>query len=98
MSLKVVDRGLAQGATASPVLFRALKDHHGLQNDGAVQDLGGSQNLNLLVTTGQGRGGDRVYRPWLTTARLEAMQAARHHLALGGVPGPLRIRTCDDAS
>lgn len=63
-----------------------------------ARDRAGSPNRNVLVISVHQRFVVRVYRPWLTTAGLEAMQAAHHHLALGGVPDPLRIRTCDDAS
>jgi homoserine kinase type II len=50
------------------------------------QDLGGSSNLNLLVSDGSHRYVLRVYRPWVTAARLADLQLVRRHLVRGGVP------------
>lgn len=49
-------------------------------------DLGGSNNLNLLVTDGRSLRVARVYRPFVTEQRVAALQAVRQHLASHGVP------------
>lgn len=96
MSAEVVDRGPAARAAVTPALLAA---HYGIRDGVKARDLGGSQNLNLLVTGGDDRPHVvRVYRPWLTTARLADMQAARRHLATGNVPCVPPIRTRDGAS
>jgi Ser/Thr protein kinase RdoA (MazF antagonist) len=45
-----------------------------------------SRNLNVLITTDDGRFVLRVYRAWITPERLEAIQTARKALAAHGVP------------
>lgn len=98
MSTEVMDRGPALRGTVSPALFDALADRYGIRGDQGAKDIGGSQNLNLLIAGDPGNFVVRVYRPWITPARLADMQAARQHLAKGGVPCPLAIRTRDGAS
>jgi Ser/Thr protein kinase RdoA (MazF antagonist) len=80
-----VARGPASRARSTPALRAALGARYGLGADG-VTDLGGSSNLNLLLEDGGQRHVARVYRPWVTAARLAALQRARAHLAAGGVP------------
>ncbi len=74
-------RGLR--ASSSPELFKRLREAYGIDVDESALDLGGSANLNLLV---DGRWVVRVYRPYVTPARLDAINIARTALALGGVP------------
>ena len=50
------------------------------------RDLGGSLNLNLLVSRGDERLVVRVHRPSVSPARLEAIQHARQQLDAAGVP------------
>jgi homoserine kinase type II len=50
------------------------------------RDLGGSQNLNLLVHRGNDQLVVRVYRPSLSPARLKDIQAVRDRLDDAGVP------------
>lgn len=85
MSNEEVARGPVLRAKVSPTLFDALYHHYGIQG-GDSRDLGGSSNLNLLLTDGQFRYVVRMYRPWITTARLADMQLVRQQLARGGVP------------
>jgi homoserine kinase type II len=86
---------------ASPHLFATLRDRYGIgEGDGAnAHDLGGSSNLNLLLTdtdaAGPRRFVVRVYRPWVTAARLADMQIVRRQLAQGGVPCALPLPTLD---
>jgi homoserine kinase type II len=85
-----VARGPEGRAKISPTLFPALRDRYGIGDGEAAQakDLGGSSNLNLLLNDrvrGQGFV-VRVYRSWVTAARLADMQLVRRRLANGGVP------------
>jgi len=50
------------------------------------RDLGGSLNLNLLVSRGDERLVVRVHRPSVSRARPEAIQHARQQLDAAGVP------------
>jgi homoserine kinase type II len=86
MSTEEVPRGPASRAVASPRLFTALSDQYGIPAAADRQELGGSSNLNLLLTHGPGRYVIRIYRPWVTAARLADLQLVRRHLARGGVP------------
>jgi Ser/Thr protein kinase RdoA (MazF antagonist) len=97
----MVARGPRLRGEASPHLFAALRDRYGIRDgDGTnVHDLGGSSNLNLLLTdtdaAGPRRYVVRVYRPWVTAARLADMQLVRRQLAQGGVPCALPVSTLD---
>jgi len=73
-------------AIASPDLEEFLRAHWGMGPAGAAPDLGGSANLNLLVTDGRSLRVARVYRPFVTGQRVAALQAVRRHLARHGVP------------
>ncbi len=77
-------RGLR--ARPSAELFETLRRQYGVEPRGRVSDLGGSSSLNLPVTDGAGRFVARVYRPYVTTGRLGAIQLARNALLAGGVP------------
>lgn len=93
MSAEEVARGPASRGAASPRLFAALRDHYGLRDGDHAHDLGGSSNLNLLLAAGPHRYVVRVYRPWVTAARLADMQLVRRRLAQGGVPCALPVPT-----
>jgi Ser/Thr protein kinase RdoA (MazF antagonist) len=73
-------------AIVSPDLEELLRAHWAVRPAGAAPDLGGSVNLNLLVTDGTSLRVARVYRPFVTGRRVAALQAARHHLARHGIP------------
>lgn len=73
-------------AIVTPDLEEFLRAHWGVRPAGAASDLGGSVNLNLLVTDGRSLRVARVYRPFVTGQRIGALQAARRHLARHGVP------------
>jgi homoserine kinase type II len=77
-------RGLR--ATPSPQLFELLCERYGLDSTDEARDLGGSSNLNLRVAAGGRRLVARVYRPYVSAARLDAIQWVRRELAQGGVP------------
>jgi Ser/Thr protein kinase RdoA (MazF antagonist) len=63
-----------------------LRAHWGVRPADAAPDLGGSANLNLLVTDGRSLRVARVYRPFVTSERVAALQAVRRHLARHGIP------------
>jgi Ser/Thr protein kinase RdoA (MazF antagonist) len=73
-------------AVVSADLEEFLRAHWGVWRAGPAADLGGSCNLNLLVTDGRSPRVARVYRPFVTGQRVQALQAVRHHLADHGVP------------
>lgn len=90
-------RGPALRAMPSPALFDVLRARYGLESASSATDLGGSSNLNLLVQARAERFVVRVYRPWVTAARLAAMQSVRRRLAEDGVPCAPPLRTHDGA-
>jgi Ser/Thr protein kinase RdoA (MazF antagonist) len=73
-------------ATVSAGLAEFLRAHWGVRPAGAAPDLGGSANLNLLVTDRRSLQVARVYRPFVTGQRVAALQTVRGHLARHGVP------------
>jgi Ser/Thr protein kinase RdoA (MazF antagonist) len=73
-------------AIISADLEEFLRAHWGVRPAGAAPDLGGSSNLNLLVTGGASLRVARIYRPFVTGQRVAALQAVRRHLARHGVP------------
>jgi homoserine kinase type II len=77
-------RGTRAAVSADLVGF--LRANWGVWPAGPAPDLGGSSNLNLLVTDGRSLRVARVYRPFVTGQRVAALQAVRHHLASHGVP------------
>src|SRR5215471_10946180 len=73
-------------AIISADLEEFLRAHWGVRPAGAAPDLGGSSNLNLLVTDDRSLRVARVYRPFVTGQRVAALQAVRYYLASHGVP------------
>src|SRR5438046_8368960 len=82
-------------AVAMLELLAQLRERYRLGENGEAQDLGGSSCLTLLVTHGGSRSVARVYRPYVTVPRLEAIQQVRKALVHGGVPCTEIVRTCD---
>lgn len=95
MSRVSIARGPALRAKYAPELLGMLRAHYGIESRPDTRDLGGSSNLNLLVADTDERYVVRVYRPWVTAARLAAIQLARRTLNQGGVPCPQTIPTLD---
>ena len=60
-----------------------------------VRHLGGSSSLNLLGRRGRRRCVLRVYRPYVSEARLDAVDRARRALAAHGVPSSELVPTRD---
>src|ERR1700680_4881903 len=75
----------------SPGLIEAVERRYGLFLS-AGTDLGGSANLNLLVSQQHAQFVVRVYRRHVTDDRLEAIQRARTHLAVQGLPCAVAVR------
>lgn len=84
-------RGLR--ATPSPRLLEVLRERYGLDGTDEARDLGGSSCLNLLVVAGGDRYVARVYRPYVSASRLDAIQLVRRELAAGGIPCPQGVPT-----
>lgn len=86
MSAEEVVRGSASRAKVTPRLFGMLLNQYGIRVGESARDIGGSSNLNLLVDDQGEQYVVRVYRPWVTAARVGDMQLARQRLAESGVP------------
>lgn len=82
-----------QRAEPAPELIAAIERTYGLGSVRASRDLGGSYQLNLWLETHEGPLVARVYRPWMTAARLLAIQTVKEHLAATGLPVSLPIAT-----
>ncbi len=98
MDTQRIERGPAGRARVSDELIRVLADRYGIGSTKESRDLGGSSTLNLLIEDDGKRYVVRVYRPWMTTARLAAMQDARHFLIDDGIPCVAPILTGDRAA
>jgi Ser/Thr protein kinase RdoA (MazF antagonist) len=86
-------RGLR--ARPSAALFQAVRQAYGINGLEDSIDLGGSSSLNLLVTDDHSRFVVRVYRPYVSEARLADIQLARKALGAGGVPSSKVLSTLD---
>jgi len=96
MSMDDAGNGLrGRRATASPRLLGLLRERYGLDDAGEASDLGGSSCLNLRVSIGGSTCVARVYRPYVSAERLDAIQTVRRELARGGIPCAELIRTRD---
>jgi homoserine kinase type II len=89
------ERGPANRPKAPADLLQALSATWDIGPTLPTRDLGGSSTLNLLVDDPQRPVVARIYRPWMTTARLDAMQRTRRHLAAGNLPFASPIATRD---
>jgi len=78
-------------------LYRVLADRYGIRPGNETRDLGGSSTLNLFVEDHARPFVVRVYRPWLRSERLAAIQKARRYLAVNGIPCGLPLSTRDGA-
>jgi homoserine kinase type II len=82
-----------------PILLPDLLEHirktYAVGGIELTMDLGGSRNLNLLITTGSGMLLVRAYRSGMSLDRLVAIQSVRSALGAKGIPssGVLRTRT-----
>ena len=77
-------RGLRAGVSAE--LWEVLAARWSIPSQPG-RDLGGSLNLNLLVSRGAERLVVQVHRPSVSPPRLEAIQAVRERLDAAGVTG-----------
>lgn len=70
-----------------------LSNHFPLGQVHVVKDLGGTYNLNLLLSTERGNVVLRVYRSWVTSERLSHIQKVRRALSRAAFPVPLPLLT-----
>jgi homoserine kinase type II len=76
-------------------LLEAVRDCYGIGSVNDAIDLGGSSSLNLLMRDEGRRYVVRVYRPYVTEARLGDIHLARQALTSQGVPCPEIVPTWD---
>jgi homoserine kinase type II len=79
-------------------LDHQIAHHFGLSATQPFVVIGGSSTLNLRLHTTDGVFVVRLYRSWMRPARLQSIQAARHHLAGVGIPCPLPVSARDGNS
>lgn len=79
--------------TPSPELVDSVQASYGTEFTEAPMDLGGSRNLNLLVSAKEKRYVVRVYRSWVTAQRVVAIQRVRCLLSSGGIPSSVVVPT-----
>jgi hypothetical protein len=84
-------RGLR--AVASQALLDAVQAAYRIDIPTQPFDLGGSANLNLCFADASNKWVVRVYRPYVTTERLRAIQTVRHELSLAGIPSDCLVMT-----
>ncbi len=77
-------RGLR--ARLSHELLAVVQTDYGIFSETEPVDLGGSSNLNLFIDDRSSQWVLRVYRPYVTSERLEAIQKVRRDLTLAGIP------------
>jgi Ser/Thr protein kinase RdoA (MazF antagonist) len=80
-------------ASEPPELLEQLRAQYPVGGIELTMDLGGSRNLNLLMTSGAGMLVVRTYRPGMSLDRITAIQAARRALRAKGVPASTLLRT-----
>lgn len=85
-------------ARVGPDLLAHISREYGLTWSREPEDLGGFNNLNVLLATTRGELVARVYAPWVTEARVGAIQTARSALLDGGLPVPETIAAADGAA
>jgi homoserine kinase type II len=89
--------GGRRGERATPTreLFVALRDAYGFDESAGYVDLGGSSCLNLLVPSNHRRYVVRVYRPYVSAARLDDIHRVSDMLRAGGIPCARPLLTRD---
>jgi len=78
---------------ASQELLEHLRKTYAVGGIELTMDLGGSCNLNLLITTGSGMLVVRAYRNGMSLDRLIAIQSVRKALRAKGVPASVLLKT-----
>jgi homoserine kinase type II len=77
-------RGLR--AVWSAEILEAVRDEYSFDRIDERRELGGSSSLNHLLRIGANRYVVRVYRPYVTAARLDDIQRVRRRLRAEGLP------------
>ncbi len=94
MSQDNAGRGLrGTRAAVSAALISLLQHEYGFAQIEECIDLGGSSNLNLCFRCREGQFIARVYRPYVSAGRLQAIQTTREHLNRGGIPCARLVNT-----
>lgn len=75
-------------ADISTVLLLRVADRFSLGEVLEHRDLGGTYNLNVYMLCSTGEFILRVYRPWVTSARLAFLQNLKKRLLIAGLPVP----------
>jgi Ser/Thr protein kinase RdoA (MazF antagonist) len=86
-------RGLR--ARPSVDLLKTVRDSYGINGLEVSIDLGGSSSLNFLAVNNEGHYVVRVYRPYVTEARLADTNLARQALNSHGIPSSEVLSTLD---
>jgi homoserine kinase type II len=89
------DFPLGPRASLTPDLLSTVAHAYGLGPMHTVADLGGAYNLNVRLNSDAGDFVLRVYRPWVTPQRLQAIQAVKRQLHTVGIPLVLPLPTRD---
>jgi Ser/Thr protein kinase RdoA (MazF antagonist) len=82
----------------SPELLHFVQEAYGIKAIGEPVVFKSSRNLNVLITTADGRFVLRAYRAWITPERLAAIQTARKALGAHGVPSAQLQKTTSGAT
>ncbi|MEM8530136.1 MAG: phosphotransferase [Chloroflexota bacterium] len=80
------DFTLGARATASSHLFTMLTETYNIGTLTTTHDLGGTYNLNVALHTLTGQYVARVYRPWVTKDRLQAVHRLKNELITHNIP------------
>jgi Ser/Thr protein kinase RdoA (MazF antagonist) len=78
-------------AELSALLVQAIERHYDLGPICGRQDLGGAYNLNIRLDTEHESYVARVYRPWVTGERLDAIQSVQRRLHAAQIPVALPL-------
>jgi Ser/Thr protein kinase RdoA (MazF antagonist) len=101
-----LEAGYGARAEPTPVLLAAVWAAYGLDGEAAsegsdgpgahgIRDLGGGFTLNLLAKRHGRHVVVRVYRPWVSVARLADLQRIRELLREASIPTPAVVPTVD---
>jgi len=84
---------------ATPALIKMVCEQFGLAAVRTTRDVGGTYNLNLRLHTIDHRAYIvRVYRPWVTAARLQTLVEVKRRLNTAGMPTPTPLQSRDGAA
>ena len=76
-------------------LYAFLIEKYSIDPSSTFTDLGGGNNLNLLVFRNGAPAVARIYRPWVTASRLSDTNNVLARLLADGLPVPQKLPTVD---